>query len=56
MFVGLLGGFTTFSTFGYETTILLRHDDYLQAAMNVGLHVGLGLALVWVGYSVMTAR
>ncbi len=55
VFVGLLGGFTTFSTFGYETMILLLHDDYLQAAMNVGLHVGLGLALVWVGYAVTTA-
>jgi CrcB protein len=56
VFVGLLGGFTTFSTFAHETTILLRHDAYLQAFTSVGLHVGLGLLLVWAGYAVATAR
>ena len=54
--IGLLGGFTTFSTFAHETTILLRHDAYLQAVTNVGLHVGLGLVLAWAGYAVATAR
>jgi len=52
LLVGLLGGFTTFSTFAHETTILLRHDAYLQAVTNVGL----GLVLAWAGYAVATAR
>ena len=55
-FIGLLGGFTTFSTFGYETVALARDTGYLQAAVNVGLHVVLGLMLVWLAYSLATSR
>ncbi len=54
--IGILGGFTTFSTFGYETFGMIREDEYLRAATNVGLHVILGLALVWLGYAVTTSR
>ena len=46
---GFCGGFTTFSTFGYETLILLREGAALRAALNVGLSVGLGLAACWGG-------
>ena len=53
--IGLLGGFTTYSTFGYETFALLRDADYLRAVANVALHIVFGLALVWVGY-VLTSR
>ncbi|MEE3236806.1 MAG: fluoride efflux transporter CrcB [Pseudomonadota bacterium] len=49
--VGLLGGFTTWSTFGYETLTLLRDAEYLRATANVAIHVMLGLVLVWAGYS-----
>ena len=49
--IGLLGGFTTFSTFGYETFTMLRADEYVRAAFNVCMHVGLGVALAWLGYS-----
>ena len=44
--IGILGGFTTFSTFGYETFAMVREADYLRAAGNVGIHVVLGLATV----------
>jgi CrcB protein len=54
--IGLLGGFTTFSTFGYETFALARDGDYLRAGWNVGLHVVLGLGLVWLAYGLVTAR
>lgn len=54
--IGVLGGFTTFSTFGYETIALLRDAEYLRAATNVGVHVILGLALVWLGYGMTAAR
>jgi CrcB protein len=49
--IGVLGGFTTYSTFGYESFALLRDTEYLRAAGNIGLHVILGLALVWVGFA-----
>lgn len=48
--VGLLGGFTTFSTFGLETFMLLNDGQPLRAAANVCLSVGLGLFAVWSGY------
>jgi CrcB protein len=49
VFVGLLGGFTTFSTFGLDTYMLARTHPG-QAALNVGLQVVGGLLAVWLGY------
>ena len=54
--IGVLGGFTTFSTFGYETLAMIRDDELLRAAANVGAHVIVGLALVWLGYAVAASR
>lgn len=54
--IGLLGGFTTFSTFGYETFAMIRDSEYVRAAANVGVHVILGLVLVWIGYTLTTSR
>ena len=50
--VGLLGGFTTFSAFGYETIAMVREGHMFAAATNVGLQVALGLTAVWIGFSV----
>ena len=52
--IGILGGFTTFSTFGYETFAMVRDAEYMRAATNSGVHVIIGLALVWIGYAVTT--
>jgi fluoride exporter len=52
--VGVLGGFTTFSTFGIESFMLMRDGEYLRVVANVGLHVIGGLLLVWLGYAVTT--
>jgi len=54
--IGVLGGFTTFSSFGYETVAMLRDADYLRAGANVGISVVGGLALVWLGYQFAVAR
>ena len=50
--VGLLGGFTTFSSFGYETIAMVREGHLLAAAANVSLHVAVGLTAVWIGFSI----
>lgn len=52
--IGILGGFTTFSAFGYETVALLRNSQYASALLNVVLQVLLGVALVWLGYALAT--
>ena len=50
IFTGFLGGFTTFSTFGYETLALARDGDHLRAGANVLLTVVLCLVAVWLGH------
>lgn len=54
--IGILGGFTTFSTFGYETFAMIRDGQYIRAAANTGSHVVLGLVLVWLGYAVSASK
>ena len=53
LMIGILGAFTTFSTFGYETLSLLRDNEWLYAFLNVGLHLFLGIGAVWVGRSIV---
>ena len=48
--VGVLGGFTTFSTFGLETFNLAAVGESRFAWANAGLSCGLGVAAVWLGY------
>lgn len=47
--IGVLGGFTTFSTFSNETINLWRDSQTIWALANVGAHVILGLGAVWLG-------
>lgn len=52
IFVGVLGGFTTFSTFANESMNLIRDGEAYLAIANVALQVGLGLTAVWLGRAV----
>ena len=52
--VGLLGGFTTFSSFGYEALMLLTEGRMLAALAYVGGSVVLGLMAA--GMGVLCAR
>jgi len=47
--IGLLGAFTTFSTFGNETLGLLRESRIDLAVMNAGVQVLAGVGMVWLG-------
>lgn len=47
--IGILGGFTTFSTFSYETVEMLRGAEYFYAAVNVSLTVFTCLVATYVG-------
>jgi CrcB protein len=49
VFIGVLGGFTTFSSFAFETFSLAKNVQTLAALMNIALQLVLGLIAVWVG-------
>lgn len=54
IFIGFLGSFTTFSTFGLEVFNLIRDGSLVSAFFNLALHIVLGIAAVWLG--VISAR
>lgn len=56
LLIGVLGGFTTFSTFGYETMAMLRDKAMVGAFLYVGLHLLLGFAAVALGYGLSNWR
>ena len=47
--VGFLGGLTTFSAFGWDTTRLFLDDRPLLALANIGANLIVGLLAVWMG-------
>ena len=49
--IGLLGGFTTFSSFGLQTFTLLRDGEMGLALLNIAASNLGGLLMVWFGYS-----
>lgn len=49
VFVGVLGAFTTFSTFSYETASFFNNGEMLPGLINIGVQIVLGLAAVWLG-------
>ena len=49
LMTGVLGGFTTFSTFSFETVQLLQQNEWLKAALYVVGSVGVGVAACYLG-------
>src|SRR3569832_2984781 len=47
--IGMLGGYTTFSSFSIETLLLFEQGEQFKAMMNVLLSVSLCLLAVWLG-------
>jgi fluoride exporter len=50
LLVGLLGGFTTFSSYAFESVALVRDGQFLAASVNIVGQVVVGLAGLWAGY------
>jgi CrcB protein len=48
--IGVLGGFTTFSSFGLQTFNLIAGGDWLRACLNAALSLVLCLLAVWIGH------
>jgi CrcB protein len=48
--VGLCGGYTTFSSFSFQTLTLAQDGEFVRAGVNVIASVALCLAAVWLGY------
>lgn len=48
--IGIIGSFTTFSTFSVETFQLIRQDAIFPALISVVANITLGLAAVWAGH------
>ncbi|HXI86945.1 MAG TPA: fluoride efflux transporter CrcB [Parvularculaceae bacterium] len=53
--LGLLGGYTTFSSFSLQTLNLMRDGEWLPAGLNIGLSFALCLIAVWLGHLAATS-
>ncbi len=53
LLIGVLGGFTTFSSFSYDTTSLIHTGEAFAAFANVALQIILGLGATWLSYNLI---
>ena len=51
LMLGVLGGFTTFSSFSLQTLELLRDGEWFMASANILLSVAACLIAVWIGFT-----
>jgi len=55
LMIGVLGGYTTFSSFSLQTLLLAQEGEWLRAGANVALSVVACLVAVWLGHMVAHA-
>ena len=53
---GVLGGFTTFSSYMNESVVLVRQGQFLWAGLNLGGQVVTGFVAFWIAFSVASWR
>ena len=56
LLAGVLGGFTTFSSYMNESIVLVREGQFLWAGLNLGGQVVVGFVAFWVAFSVASLR
>ena len=54
--IGVIGGFTTFSTFTFETFMLIRDGEFLRAGLNVFGQVVVSFLALWSGFTIARLR
>jgi CrcB protein len=52
LLVGVLGGFTTFSSFTWETFVLIRTGEWARTALNTVGQTAIGLVALWAGWMI----
>jgi len=50
IFVGVLGSFTTFSAFTFESFYMLKDGQYLMTFINISISVLIGISMVFLGF------
>jgi fluoride exporter len=54
LLAGVLGGFTTFSSYMNESFVLMREGQFVWAGLNLGGQVVAGFVAFWIGFSATT--
>jgi len=55
LMIGILGGYTTFSSFSLQTFLLIEQGNLMGAFLNVALSVLLCVLGIWAGFSLVRA-
>jgi CrcB protein len=56
LLAGVLGGFTTFSSYMNESAVLVREGQFLWAGLNLGGQVVVGFIAFWAAFSIASWR
>jgi len=51
LFIGLFGGFTTFSTFAFENFSMIKTGNILNSILYTTISCVFGIILVWIGFA-----
>lgn len=54
--IGLLGAFTTFSTFSMDTLLLIQHGEWQKAVLNILLNVLMCISAAWLGMQLVGVK